>query len=62
MMSSLAADAGLTPGGWITMILSVGFVTSLFVWCIWRVLRSPDASEHMHSQMDIETPDVERES
>jgi hypothetical protein len=25
-------------GGWITMILSVGFVTVLFVYCVWRVL------------------------
>ena len=28
----------MTPGGWITMIVSVGFVTVLFVYCVWRVL------------------------
>lgn len=60
MNAILAAD-GLTIGGWFTMVMSVGFVTGLFAWCIWRVVRAPDASEHMHSQMDIETPDVERE-
>jgi hypothetical protein len=29
----------LTAGGWASMILSVGFVTLLFAWCIRRVLR-----------------------
>ena len=31
----------MTTGGWITMILSVGFVTTLFLFCIIRVLRGP---------------------
>lgn len=39
----------MTIGGWITMILSVGFVTLLFGWCIWRVLRGPrDPRELAH--------------
>jgi hypothetical protein len=29
----------LTMSGWASMILSVGFVTLLFAWCIRRVLR-----------------------
>ena len=33
----------MTTGGWINMILSVGFVTVLFTWCIIRVLRGPGA-------------------
>jgi len=34
----------MTPGGWINMALSVGFVTVLFVYCVWRVLfgKHPD--------------------
>lgn len=34
----------MTTGGLITMILSVGFVTVLFVSCVWRVLfgKRPD--------------------
>ncbi len=28
----------MTTGGWITMIISVGFVTVLFIYCVWRVL------------------------
>lgn len=31
----------MTTGGWITMVLSVGFVTGLFIWCVWRVLTGP---------------------
>jgi len=34
----------MTTGGWITMILSVGFVTTLFLYCIIRVLRGPRES------------------
>lgn len=28
----------MTTGGWAIMLLSVGFVTTLFAWCIWKVL------------------------
>jgi|UniRef100_UPI00404B5171 hypothetical protein len=31
----------MTIGGWISMFLSVGFVTTLFLYCIIRVLRGP---------------------
>lgn len=34
----------MTTGGWITMVLSVGFVTVLFIYCVCRVLfgKRPD--------------------
>lgn len=34
----------MTTGGWITMILSVGFVTGLFLYCVGKVLfgKQPD--------------------
>lgn len=32
----------MTFGGWINLVLSVGFVSTLFIWCIWRVLREPE--------------------
>ncbi|MDR2862421.1 MAG: hypothetical protein LBV54_00885 [Puniceicoccales bacterium] len=31
---------GLTPGGWAAMLVSVGFVGTLFVWCLVRVFRA----------------------
>ena len=47
----------MTTGGWITMLLSVGFVTGLFGWCIFQVLtRKP---EHLHGIEDIDTKDAE---
>ena len=36
----------MTPGGWITMILSVGSVTCLFLWCLYKVLsHNPPAED-----------------
>ena len=37
----------MTAAGWITMSLSVGFVTILFVYCVLRVLRSPANPEQL---------------
>ena len=37
----------MTTGGWINMILSVGFVTGLFVYCITRVLRGPHRNREL---------------
>ena len=48
----------MTPGGWIIMLLSVGGVTSLLGWCIYKVVATPGSTEHLHSQADIETPDT----
>lgn len=37
----------MTIGGWINMLLSVGFVTVLFAYCVVRVLKGPGAKrEH----------------
>ena len=49
----------MSLSGWITMILSVGFVTGLLSWCIYRVVKEPKASKHLHSQADIDTHDRE---
>ncbi len=51
----------MTLGGWIVMCLSVGGVTLFLGWCIYRVVATPGAVEHLHSQADIETPDVEEQ-
>jgi hypothetical protein len=32
----------MTAGGWVTMIVSLGFVWGLAFWCFWRVLTSPE--------------------
>jgi hypothetical protein len=46
----------MTPGGWFVMLLSVGTVTGVFLWCLWKVLRTPDESEKLHG-FSFETPD-----
>lgn len=39
----------MTIGGWITMLLSVGFVVVLFLWCIIKVMTAPaEDSELAH--------------
>ena len=30
----------MTIGGWINLVLSVGFVLTLFAWCVWRTIKS----------------------
>jgi len=37
--------ATLTTGGWIFMILSIGAVTTLVVYCYWRILSHPELKE-----------------
>ena len=49
----------MTLGGWITLALSVGFVTSMLAWCVYKVLSTPGTSRTIHSQTDIETRDAE---
>jgi hypothetical protein len=49
----------MTVGGWIVMLLSVGGVTALLGWCVYKVVTTPGSAERLHSQADIEPPDVE---
>lgn len=46
----------MNTGGWIILSLSLGTVTLLFVWCIWKVLSTPGETEHIHG-FEMETPD-----
>jgi hypothetical protein len=48
----------MTVGGWITMILSVGFVVSIFCWSMGKVLFGKEPSEKLHSLDSIDTQDV----
>lgn len=51
----------MTAGGWIVMLLSVGGVTALLGWCVYKVISTPESAEHLHSQADIKTPDLKGE-
>lgn len=48
----------MTTGGWVIMLLSVGFVTTLLAWCIWKVVTTPESARHLHSPADIDTHDT----
>ena len=48
----------MTLGGWIIMLISVASVTSLFCWCIYKVLLTPEQEGDIH-RFEIETPDTE---
>jgi len=47
----------MTTGGWFVMLVAVGGMTSLLVWCIFRVMREPQATQKLHSQADIDPHD-----
>ena len=51
----------MSASGWIVMLLAVGGVTGLLAWCLYKVMSTPGSTEHLHSQADIEPPDVEDE-
>ena len=48
----------MTIGGWITMILSVGFVVSIFGWSMSKVLFGKEPAEKLHSLDSIDTRDT----
>lgn len=47
----------MSPAGWITMLAAIGGATTLFAWCLCKVLRTPGATEHIHAPPEIEPPD-----
>ena len=46
----------MTPAGWIIMAISVGTVSALLIWCVYKVLTIPNETEHVHG-FEQETPD-----
>ncbi len=49
----------MTLAGWLFMLVSITFVVGLVVFCFYRVLSRPPATEHMHAPLDIDTHDRE---
>ena len=49
----------MNTGGWVMMILSVGFVLTLTTFCFYRVLRTPRSTRHMHAPLEIDTHDAD---
>ncbi len=49
----------MTTGGWIIMTCSVAFVTLFLAWTLFKVITTPEADAHLHSQADIDPHDQE---
>lgn len=49
----------MTLGGWINLILSVGFVTVLFIYCVWRVLRGKQPDHKLGHVEPVHDDEVE---
>jgi hypothetical protein len=47
----------MTAGGWIMMLLAIGGMTGLLVWCVWKAVSTPGSTEHLHSPVDIDPHD-----
>jgi hypothetical protein len=47
----------MTTSGLLVMIFSVGTVTTLFSWCIWKVFTTPRETEKIHG-VEFQTPDI----
>ncbi len=47
----------LTTAGWVFMAVSCVSMVVWTAWCYYRVLTAPQASEHMHAPLDIDTHD-----
>lgn len=47
----------MTIGGWIIMLASCGFMTGLLGWCIYKIVATPESTEHLHSQSDLDPGD-----
>lgn len=48
----------MTTSGLLIMTLSVGIVTLLFGWCVWKVLTTPQETEKLHA-VELHTPDMD---
>jgi hypothetical protein len=48
----------MTSAGWMVMAFSVGTVTILFLWCVYKVLTAPEQTENVHRR-ELHTPDME---
>lgn len=50
----------MTTGGWITLVLSVGFVTGLFLYCIIRVVTGPHPTHQLGHIEPVHEDEVDR--
>ena len=47
----------MTASGLILMLIALGGMTGLLTWCIYKVITTPDSTQHLHSPLDIDAGD-----
>lgn len=47
----------MTAAGWIVMSVAILGMSSLLGWCVWKVLSTPQSTQHLHSPVDIDPED-----
>lgn len=47
----------MTNAGLLLMILAIGGMTGLLGWCIYKVISTPQSTQHLHSPLDIDAGD-----
>jgi hypothetical protein len=52
---------GLNTGGWAMMVLSISVVLALSTFCMYRMFRGPQPSQHHHAPLEIDTHDLDGE-
>lgn len=55
IVAEAAPVTSLTAGGIAMMTLSIGMVTMLVGFCIYRILREDHPTDHHHAPLDIDT-------
>jgi hypothetical protein len=50
----------MTAAGWLIMVLSVGAVCTLLIWCVYKVMSTPEETEHIHG-FEQEPPDAKQD-
>ena len=49
----------MTPAGWIILIVACTGYTGLLLWCIHKVVATPEAPEHLRAPLGVDTHDKE---
>lgn len=47
----------MTTAGWIIMISATTCITGFLVWCVYKVISTPESTRHLHAPIEIDTKD-----
>ncbi|MFQ5491687.1 MAG: hypothetical protein ACE5GE_13295 [Phycisphaerae bacterium] len=59
LLQTVQKVPGLTAAGWVMMLGCISLVLGLCGYCLWRIIRDPTSTDHLHTPLDIETGDLD---